>query len=61
VLFLLRIGDEPLPQLEELPHAITLNVAEMKALMDELPEMEEGIQAPESGDLPRPPEPGTGP
>jgi uncharacterized protein (DUF58 family) len=44
VLFLLRIGDEPLPQLEDLPHAVVLNVAEMKALMDELPEAEETQQ-----------------
>jgi len=41
VLFLLRIGDEPLHPLDDLPHAITLNVAEMKALMDDLPEAEE--------------------
>jgi uncharacterized protein (DUF58 family) len=48
VLFLLRIGDEPIPQLEELTHAITLNAAEMKALMDELPEPDEGGPGPES-------------
>jgi len=44
VLFLLRIGDEPVPGVDELSHAITLNVAEMKALMDELPELDETYQ-----------------
>ena len=40
-LFLLRIGDEPFPQRDDLAHAIVLHVADMKALMDELPEPEE--------------------
>ncbi|MBI3857702.1 MAG: DUF58 domain-containing protein [Planctomycetes bacterium] len=35
VIFLLRIGDEPVPQQQELPHARTLTPADMKALMDE--------------------------
>lgn len=48
VLFLLRIGDEPLPQRDELPHALVLHTADMKSLMDELPHEEE------------PPEAGTG-
>jgi uncharacterized protein (DUF58 family) len=44
VIFLLRIGDESVPQLEDLSHAICLNVTEMKVLMDELPEPEEPQQ-----------------
>jgi uncharacterized protein (DUF58 family) len=37
VLFLLRIGDEPLPERDELPHAVLLGAADMKGMMDELP------------------------
>jgi uncharacterized protein (DUF58 family) len=41
VLFLLRIGDEQLPEREDLAHAIVLNAAEMKSMMDEIPSDEE--------------------
>jgi uncharacterized protein (DUF58 family) len=37
ILFLLRIGDEPLPEREDLAHAVVLNAAEMKSMMDEAP------------------------
>jgi uncharacterized protein (DUF58 family) len=37
VLFLLRVGDEALPERDELPHAVVLGAAEMKGMMDELP------------------------
>jgi uncharacterized protein (DUF58 family) len=37
VLFLLRIGDDPIPERDELPHAVLLSAADMKAMMDELP------------------------
>jgi uncharacterized protein (DUF58 family) len=37
VLFLLRIGDEPIPERDELPHAVVLSSVEMKSMMDELP------------------------
>jgi uncharacterized protein (DUF58 family) len=41
VLFLLRIGDEPFPQKDQLPHAVVLHGADMKGLMDELPAEED--------------------
>ena len=41
VLFLLRIGDEPFPQKDQLPHAVVLHGADMKGLMDELPSEDE--------------------
>lgn len=41
VLFILRIGDEPFPQKDQLPHAMVLHGADMKSLMDELPSDDE--------------------
>lgn len=40
-LFLLRIGEDPLPGRDNLPHTVTLTPADMKALMEE-PGMPEG-------------------
>jgi uncharacterized protein (DUF58 family) len=44
VLFLLRIGDEPLPERDELPHAVLLGAADMRSMMDELPLASEGAE-----------------
>jgi len=37
VIFLLRIGDDPIPQRDELGHAVVLSAADMKNMMDDAP------------------------
>jgi uncharacterized protein (DUF58 family) len=44
VLILLRIGDDPIPERDELPHAVVLNAADMKNLMDEAPADAEPVE-----------------
>jgi uncharacterized protein (DUF58 family) len=46
VLFLLRIGDDPLPGRDEIPHAVVLGAAEMKGMMDEAPAAAEPSEEP---------------
>lgn len=42
-LFILRIGDDPIPGRDELGPAVILNAAEMKSMLDETPSANQGI------------------